>query len=93
MATEDIDPEEMSTNIVNLRVELEDVNRYSRDANSELLAYMNRLDLRLISLNRQIAQLHKLAWETTKTRDRLKQAHVILYQNDPDTQNHDTKEN
>ena len=93
MAAEDIDPEEMSTNIVNLGVELEDVNRYSRDANSELLAYMNRLDLRLISLNRQIAQLQKLAWETTKTRDRLKQARVILYQIDPDTQNPDTKEN
>ena len=93
MAAEDIDPEEMSTNIVNLGVELEDVNRYSRDANSELLAYMNRLDLRLISLNRQIAQLQKLAWETTKTRDRLKQARVILYQIDPDTQNPDTNEN
>ena len=93
MAAEDIDPEEMSTNIVNLGVELEDVNRYSRDANSELLAYMNRLDRRLISLNRQIIQLQKLAWETIKTRDLLKQARVILYQIDPDTQNPDTKEN
>ena len=93
MATEDIDPEEMSTNIVNLGVELEDVIRYSRDASSELLAYMNRLDRRLISLNRQIVQLQKLAWETINTRDRLKQARVILYQIDPDTQNPYMKEN
>ena len=93
MEAEDIDPEEMSTNLVNLGVELEDASRFSREASSELLAYMNRLDLRLISLNKQISQLQNLAWETSKTRERLKQACVILFQNDPDTQNHDTKEN
>lgn len=93
MAAEDIDPEELSTNLVNLVVELEDAGRFSREASSELLAYMNRLDLRLISLNKQIAQLQNLAWETATTRERLEQARVILFQNDPDTQNHDMKEN
>lgn len=93
MVTEDIDPEEMSTNLVNLGVELEDAGRFSREARSELLEYMNRLDLRLISLDKQITQLQNLAWETAKTRERLKQACVILFQINPDTQNHDTKEN
>ena len=93
MATEDIDPEDLSTNIVNLGVELEDAGRFSRKASFELLAYMNRLDLRLISLNKQIAQLQNLAWETAKTRERLKQARHILFQINPDTQNPNTKEN
>ena len=93
MATEDIDPEEASTNIVNLGVELEDAGRFSRETYSVIEKHVALLDSRLDILNKQIEQLQNLAWETAKTRNRLKQACVILFQINPDTQNHDTKEN
>ena len=93
MATEDIDPEEASTNIVNLGMSLDDVDRYSRETCSVIEKHVALLDSRLDILNKQIDQLQNLSWETAKTRNRLKQALVILFQINPDTQNHDTKEN
>ena len=93
MATEDIDPEEVSTNIVNLDISLDDVDRYSRETCSAIEEHVALLDSRLDILYKQIAQLQNLAWETAKTRERLKQARVILFQINPDTQNHDMKEN
>lgn len=93
MATEDIDPEEVSTNIVNLDMSLDDVDRYSRETCSAIEEHVALLDSRLDFLNKQIAQLQNLAWETAKTRDRLEQAHHVLFQINPDTQNPYMKEN
>lgn len=93
MARKDIDSEYLSTNIVNLDMSLDDVDRYSRETCSAIEEHMTRLDSRLDILNKQIAQLQNLAWETAKTRERLKQACHILFQIDPDTQNPNTKEN